>query len=188
MATTKLTNETMVEVINTSSGSAGYIPEMSTVSKKWERQGAIKKVKLGELRDVIGTTGGYVLFSENILLIKDEAIREELGLPELDEYVLTDKEIKDLLNTKSADDLEDVVQNCSEDMLDTITMTAIKEEVSDLNKIKVIEDYTGVDVVDAIKELREENPKAQTSKRAPKKASTAKDEAKPKRAPKKKAE
>lgn len=186
MAVKKFTNETMIEVINTSSGSAGYVPEMSTVSKKWERQGATKKVKLGELRDVIGTTGGYVLFSENILLIRDPEAREELGLPELDEYVLTDKEIKELLLNKSIDELEEVVQNCTDDMLDTITTTAINEEVSDLNRIKVIEDYTGVDVIEAIKEKQEENPKAKTTKRVAK--TTATEEAKPKRAPRKKAE
>lgn len=178
----------MVEVINTSSGSVGYVPEMSTVSKKWERQGATKKVKLGELRDVVGTAGGYVLFEENILLIRDPEVREELGLPELDDYVLTDKEIKKLLKEKSLDDLEEVVQNCTDDMLDTITNTAINEEISDLNKLQLIEDYTGVDVVEAIKEHQEESPKAQTTKRVSRKATTETTEAKPKRSPKKKAE
>ena len=185
----KLTNETMVEVIYTSSGSVSYVPEMSTVGKKWERQGATKKVKLGELREVVGRQGGYVLFAENILLIKNPEIREELGLPELDEYVLTSKEIQDLLNNKSVEELEDVVQNCTDDMLDTITMTAINEEVSDLNKLQLIEDYTGVDVVDAIKEAKEDAPKKTTTKRVAKSTATkATTEEKPKRAPKKKAE
>ena len=186
MAVKKFTNDMMIEVINTSSGSVGYTPEMSTVSKKWERQGTVKKVKLGELRDVIGTVGGYVLFSENLLLIKDADVREELGLPELDEYTLTDREIKDLLNNKSVDDLEEVVQNCTDDMLDTITNTAINEEVSDLNKLQLIEDYTGINVVEAIKEHQEEAPKVKTTKRTSKAATVKED--KPKRSPKKKAE
>lgn len=186
MAVKKFTNDMMIEVINTSSGSVGYIPDMSTVSRKWERQGTVKKVKLGELRDVIGTVGGYVLFSENLLLIRDEEVREELGLPELDEYTFTEKEIKDLLKNKSIDELEEVVQNCTDDMLDTITSTAIQEEVSDLNKLRIIEDYTGVNVVEAIKTHQEENPTAKTTKRSPKTASTTED--KPKRTPRKKAE
>ena len=186
MAVKKFTNDMLIEVINTSSGSVGYVPEMSTVSKKWERQGAVKKVKLGELRDVVGTVGGYVLFSENLLLIKDAEVREELGLPELDEYVFTESEIKELLKNKSVDDLEEVVQNCTDDMLDTITTTAIKEEVSDLNKLQLIEDYTGINVVEAIKEHQEENPKAKTTKRTAKTATATED--KPKRAPRKKAE
>lgn len=186
MAVKKITNDTMVEVINTSSGSVGYVPEMSTVSKKWERQGTVKKVKLGELRDVIGTVGGYVLFSENLLLIRDESIREELGLPELDRYTFTEKEVKELLQSKSLDELEDVVQNCTDDMLDTITTTAIKEEVSDLNKLRMIEDYTGVNVVEAIKSHQEENPTVKTTKRTSKATPTTED--KPKRAPRKKAE
>lgn len=152
MAVTKLTQDTLVDVINTSTGSVGYTPEQSTVMRKWEKQNVSKKVKLGELREVTGTTGGYVLFAENILLIKDGNIREELNLPELDGYTLTVPEIKDLLANKPLEDLVDMVENCTQDQLDTITNVAIETSLSDFNKIKTIEEYTGADVVSAIKE------------------------------------
>lgn len=180
MATKKLTQDSLIEVYNTSSGSVGYTPEMSTVAKKWERQGVMKKVKLGEIRDVVSTSGGYTIFEENILLIKDATAREELGLSPLDGYTLTLPEIKELLSAGSLEKLTDIVQCCTQDMLDTIVDTAINTRLADLNKIRVIEEYTGVDLVGAIKEKHEEQPKE---------VSTAKVTAdKPKRKPKAKAE
>lgn len=166
----KLTQDTLVNVINTSTGSVGYVPEQSSVSRIWEKQNVTKKVKLGELREVVGTTGGYVLFAENILLIKDEEIREELNLPELDKYSLTIPEMKDLLENKSLEDLVDMVENCTQDQLDSITNVAIETSLSDFNKIKTIEDYTGTDLTSAIKEntTKEVKPTEQkTTKRKP---------------------
>lgn len=166
MAVTKLTQDTLVDVTNTSTGSVGYTPEQSTVMRKWEKQNVSKKVKLGELREVVGTTGGYVLFAENILLIRDEKIREELNLPELDKYTLTIPEIKDLLHNKPLDELVDMVENCTQDQLDSITNVAIETSISDFNKIKTIEEYTGADVVSAIKE-KSEKEEVKTVEKAP---------------------
>lgn len=182
----KFTDDTIVEVWNTSSGTVSYVPEMSRVARRWERQGCSKKIKFGELVDIIGTNGGYVLFKENILYIKDKEIREKLGLPKLDKYAMNINQIKELLINKSADELEEVVQNCSDDMLDTITVTAIKEEVPDLNKVKILEDYTGIDVIGAIKENQED--KQATKTRTKRKTITTDTESNPPKRTRKKSE
>lgn len=160
MATTqKITDKTLVEVINTSTGSVSYKPEMSNIARKWERQNAVKKVELGELKDLVTTTGGYTLLAEDILLIKDNTIREILGLEELSAYAKTGAEIKDMLLTCSKATLVDFVENCTQDMLDAVVKTAIDIKLSDLNKLQVIELYSGVKVVDCIKEEAEEKDK-----------------------------
>ena len=152
MATTaKITDKTLVEVFNTSTGSVSYKPEMSTISRKWERQNAVKKVELGELKNVVATIGGYTLFEEDILLIKDNTIREILGLNPITTYVKTLPELTQMLKAGTKAELVDFVENCTQDMLDAVVKTAIDTKLSDLNKVKVIEDYSGVKVVDHIK-------------------------------------
>lgn len=152
----KITDKTLVEVINTSTGGVSYTPEMSTVSRKWERQNSIKKIELGELKNLVATVGGYTLLQEDILLIKDNSIREILGLEELSTYVKTAQELKELLQVGTKADLVEFVENCTQDMLDAVVDTAINIGLADLNKLQVIESYSGVKVVEHIKATKEE--------------------------------
>lgn len=173
----KITDKTLVEVINTSSGSVSYKPEMSMVAKKWERQNAVKKVELGELKNLASSIGGHTLLTEDILLIKDNTIREMLGLEELSVYVKTSQELKDMLQAGTKADLVDFVENCTQDMLDAVVKMAIEIKLADLNKIKVIEDYSGVKIVEYIQEQNEEVKAEQKptggAKRKPRQPKTA---------------
>ena len=64
-----------------------------------------------------------------------------------------------MLLTCSKATLVDFVENCTQDMLDAVVKTAIDIKLSDLNKLQVIELYSGVKVVDCIKEEAEEKDK-----------------------------
>jgi pyruvate-formate lyase-activating enzyme len=163
----ELKDNMMVEVINNSTGSVSYYSEFSRTVRKWDKPSTIKKISLEELRELVGSSGGYELL-ENFLLIKDMDVREELGLPVNKEYMLGEKEIKALLK-KSVDVLENTLENTSESIKDKIAQIAIETKVSDLDKLEVIKDHTGVDVLFAIQEKKEEEKQEKADKKKSKK-------------------
>lgn len=151
---TELKDNLMVEVTNNSTGSVSYYSEFSRTLRKWDKPSTIKKISLEELRELVGSSGGYELL-ENFLLIKNMDVREELGLPVNKEYMLDEKEIKALLK-KSVDVLTSTLENTSDSIKEKIAQSAIDTKLSDLDKLEVIKEYSGVDVLFAIQEKKEE--------------------------------
>lgn len=158
----QLNDNTMVEVINNSTGSVSFYSEYSRMSRKWDKPGSKKKVPLEELRELVSNSGGYELL-ENFLLIKDMDVREELGLPVNKEYMLDEKEIKALLK-KSVDVLTETLENTSDSIKEKIAQTAIDTKLSDLDKLEVIQEHSGIDVLSAIKEKKDEEKEKKSEK------------------------
>jgi hypothetical protein len=163
----ELKDNMMVEVFNNSTGSVSYYSEFSRTLRKWDKPDTKKKVSLEELRELVGSSGGYELL-ENHLLIKDMDVREELGLPVNKEYMLDEKEIKALLK-KSVDTIETTLENTSEAIKEKIAQAAIDTKLSDLDKLEVIKDHSGVDVLFAIQEKKEEEKQEKVDKKKTKK-------------------
>jgi hypothetical protein len=159
----ELQDNMMVEVINNSTGSVSYFSELSRIHRKWDKPESKKKVSLEELRELVSASGGYELL-ENFLLIKDIDVREELGLPVNKEYMLDDKEIKALLK-KSVDTIEATLENTSESIREKIAQAAIDTKLSDLEKLDVIKEHSGVDVLFAIQEKKEDEKQEKTDKK-----------------------
>jgi hypothetical protein len=164
----ELKDTTMVEVTNNSTGSVSYYSEFSRTLRKWDKPNTTKKISLEELRELVGSSGGYELL-ENFLLIKNMDVREDLGLPVNKEYLLDEKEIKALLK-KSVDVLESTLENTSDSIKEKIAQSSIDTKLSDLDKLEIIKDHTGVDVLTAIQEKKEEEKeqKATDKKKAKK--------------------
>jgi hypothetical protein len=164
-----LKDNLMVEVTNNSTGSVSYYSEFSRTLRKWDKPSTTKKISLEELRELVGSSGGYELL-ENFLLIKNMEVREELGLSVNKEYMLDEKEIKVLLK-KSVEVLENTLENTSDAIKDKIAQSAIDTKLSDLNKLELIKEHTGVDVLFAIQEKKEEEKqeKATDKKKSTKK-------------------
>jgi hypothetical protein len=159
----ELNDDMKVEVINNSTGSVSYYSEFSRMIRKWDKPNTTKKISLEELRELVSASGGYELL-ENFLLIKDMDVREELGLPVNKEHLLDDKEIKSVLK-KSVDVLENTLENTSDSIKDKIAQTAIDTKLSDLDKLEVIKEYSGVDVLTAIQEKKEEEKQEKADKK-----------------------
>jgi hypothetical protein len=159
----ELKDNMMVEVINNSTGSVSYYSELSRMQRKWDKPDSKKKISLEELRELVSASGGYELL-ENFLLIKDMDVREELGLPVNKEYMLDEKEIKALLK-KSVDVLETTLENTSEAIREKIAQAAIDTKLSDLDKLEVIKEHSGVDVLFAIQEKKEEEKQEKADKK-----------------------
>jgi hypothetical protein len=159
----ELKDNMMVEVINNSTGSVSYYSELTRMHRKWDKPDSKKKVSLEELRELVSASGGYELL-ENFLLIKDMDVREELGLPVNKEYMLDEKEIKALLK-KSVDTIETTLENTSESIKEKIAQAAIDTKLSDLDKLEVIKEHSGVDVLFAIQEKKEEEKQEKADKK-----------------------
>lgn len=168
----KITAKTMVKVFNNSTGSVGYT--VDNITRKFDKPNSFRDVEFKELQDLFNTAGGRELFSEDILLIKDNSIREELSLHPMDKYILDEKGIKELFS-KSDDELEDVLQNCTDLILEKITQVAIDLPLNDLGKVNLVKTYTGLDIYSVIEEKKEDKPEKKTTtptgkpKRTPKK-------------------
>jgi hypothetical protein len=91
-------------------------------------------------------------------------VREDLGLPINKEYMLDEKEIKAVLK-KSVDVLENTLENTSGSIKDKIAQSAIDTKLSDLDKLEVIKEYSGVDVLAAIQEKKEEEKQEKADKK-----------------------
>ncbi|MEK4008340.1 hypothetical protein [Paenibacillus sp. FSL H3-0333] len=148
----KNTGEIKVDVWNNSMGRVSFV--LDDKKYLWDKVGAKKSVDLEVLKELVNITGGYTLLNEE-LLIKESAIREELGLPVSPGQVLDAKGITELL-TKSSVEIEAVLSDSNSAILEKVAAEAIKQKISDLDKMDVIEKYSGVDVLSAIKELKED--------------------------------
>lgn len=164
MATKKITEKTMVKVLNNSTGSVGYTVE--GVTRKFDRINAEKNISFGELLNLFNTAGGRELFEEDLLLINDNTIREELSLRPLDKYIVDEKGIKELFKSTPSE-LEDVLQNCTDLILEKITQTAINLPLKDVDMINLIKSYSGIDVYNIIEDNKtsEKEPSKTTNKR-----------------------
>lgn len=171
MVAKKITDKTIVKVFNNSTGSVGYT--VDNVTRKFDKPNASRDVEFKELQNLFNVAGGRELFSEDILLIKDNTIREELSLHPMDKYILDEEGIVNLFDS-SDDELEDVLQNCTDLILEKITQVAIKLPLNELSKVNLIKNYSGLDIYSVIEESKVE--------KVDKKVTT---NSKPKRTPKK---
>ena len=148
--------------MNTSSNS-----EYNRIDRRWDKPNSVKKIKLEELRELVNMGGGLELL-ENHLLIKDPAVREELGLSLDKSYILEEKDIKALLK-KATSTLIDTLENTTESIKEKIAALAIETKLADLDKLEAIKEHTGVDVLAVIqenKEIEKEKANSKTKSKA----------------------
>jgi hypothetical protein len=151
MSNRKLTDKTLVEVYSNSTARVGYYSEMNRVKRLWEKIGSIKKITLEELKELADTTGGFRLLDRSTLLIKDNLVREELGLNMLPEYIMGEQEIS-LLLTKTANEIKKVLEIAPSAIIERIAMKAIEDQITDIAKMEVIKQFSGIDVLKNIQE------------------------------------
>lgn len=160
MATKKRTinNNTIVRVYNNDSGRVGYFSETSRIRRNWEKPDTPKDIPFEELRDQMNTTGGYKLFIDDILLIKDIDIRKELGLKPLHKFLESDIGIKELL-TGDTDKLEDALIEMSQNIREKVAHKCIELKIKNIDVLDLIKKYSGLDVLAFIQESKEDKLK-----------------------------
>lgn len=141
---------TMVEVFNNSEGSVGY--KTDKIARTWSLPNTMKRVKLEEIYEVCNTKGGRAMLEDGTLLIKDSEIRETLGLNPLTKYVVTTAELQKIFTQSKIEDLEELLQYCSESIFEKIIALAISLPLQDMEKLNLIKRYSGIDIYSIIQD------------------------------------
>ena len=165
----QLTDKTMVQVFNNSIGDVGYTIENGSykVRRTWRTPSTMQEVEFKELKTAINEPGVRQLFEEynkelrryedGELLIKNEQVREKLGLQPIGKYTLDQKEIIELLKSGSISKLEETLENCPNITIEKIIQEAINMSLSDIVKINIIKEYSGKDILGIINQKTEES-------------------------------
>ena len=157
----EIKDNTMVEVWSNYSSSLSYVTPK--VVRTWHTPGSMKKVAMSELYEAVNAPGGKKFFDEGALLIKDNEVRDKLGLEPLDQYTLSREEIITLLEKKDIEKVEELLQYCSNMMLETIVQIAIDMPIEDRPIAKLIQSYSGTDVFQVIEEKAQDTEQPQAA-------------------------
>ena len=160
-----------VEVKNRNNGYTGY-----TLTSGVRRQfniGETKKVDIEELKELSQMEGGEFLL-RNYLIVNDQPALDFLNINPEPEYWYDEPEIKQLLESGTLDQLEDCLNFAPQGVIDMVKDMAVKMEVPDTRKRKLILDKTGFSVDNAInvnkvlnEDTEEEAPTAVSRKATP---------------------
>lgn len=152
----QLNDKAVIEVFNNSGGVVAYYSELNRINRRWDKPETVRKISLEELKELVNSSGGYELLCED-LLIKEIDVRLELGLPVDPEYLMGEKEIKELLS-QSIHELKSSLSASTKAFKERVAAVAVDVKITDTDKMELIQRHTGVDVYALIKE-RKENEK-----------------------------
>ena len=155
MTNTRVLDEnTIIEVESIGVGSVGYQPDYNPlIKRRWDKPGIKKKIKLGELQEVISTTAGYNLFLHH-LLIKDVDVRAYLDLPIDESLMYSDTDLEKLLNGPLPK-MKQVIETLPIESKKRLAEKAADMRIDSVPKIKLIKEHTDIDVYKLIEQLEE---------------------------------
>ena len=147
----------MVIVTNRNNGYTGYQIPDTGVSRNFA-PGESKRISKEELMQLSYIEGGEYLL-KNYLIVNNDKTLEELNISVQPEYYYTEEEIKELLTTGSLDQLEDTLNFAPDGVIEIIKDMAVKTELPDTRKRKMISEKTGFNIDNAIRvnEVMEED-------------------------------
>lgn len=163
----KFSESTLVEVINIGNSDCGYTVNNGNfnVRRTWQLPNSRQEVEFRELKMAMNEAGVRQLFEnfnkelnrheDGDLLITNEKIREKLGLNPRGKYIYEISGINYLLLEAPLDEFEDVLENCPDVTLEKIVLEAINLALNDMNKITLIESYSGKRIFPMIQEKKE---------------------------------
>ena len=130
--------------------------------REFRRKGAKVLVDKDILEEAIFNPGIEALFQSGALYIEDLAVKKELGLEPEDAkepeniIVLNDAQIKRYLTVAPTHELKEIVEKLTPESKNELVEYAIANNISDYNKVKILKEATGIDVLNAIKLRHEE--------------------------------
>jgi len=150
-----------------------YRSEVTNAKRKWTKEGQTKVVPLEEVKEVCQTNGGLRLF-KNFLEIsrvvdpKNEATVEDvLSLLEIaDEKPLSNIEVVKAIRG-SKDKLAQLMKKSNQSTRERIAYKAVELKITDLDKIDVLEKYSGINVKERIEFAREEGTPTPSQEQVP---------------------
>ncbi len=131
-----MNKETIVKVINRSTGGVGYaIPELNV-----RRQFAVRETKdipFGELQALSFIPGGMPILRDYLVIKNEEAVKE-LGLEVQPEYYYTEQDVKNILLNGSQDEFLDCLDFAPEGVIEMIKSLSVSLPLNDMSKREAI--------------------------------------------------
>ena len=134
-------------------GAVGYRVEGTRIKRIWHKPGIIRQIPVEELSELVVSPGGERLLTQH-LLIADQTVREELGLPIKETLMMNDEKMKNLLQTSVAN-LKKVVPEMYPENVKRLAELAVEIEVDSLPKINYLKEKSGIDVYKQIQFKKE---------------------------------
>lgn len=123
----------------------------------------VMKLPAGELRQLNYTRGGRNLL-QNFLAVRNRELAEELMIKDFDnEYSWDAKDVNNLLLNGSTDELEDALEFGPSGIVDSIVNRAVALRINDINKRRIIQEYTGRDINSMIDKVEQVERAMETS-------------------------
>lgn len=139
----------IIKVVNRDNGTVGYsVPDLGNLHRNFQPREE-KNIPMEELRKLSYLPGGDTILRECLIIRDEEAIAELLGNVE-PEYFYTEKDVKELLERGSIEQLMDCLDFAPMGVIDLVKSLAVKCEVNDIRKRNLIKERTGFDVSKAI--------------------------------------
>lgn len=143
-----------IELKNESTGSAGYTANGKDVILE---PFTSRKVPYKDIYEVANTAAGKSMFMAGVFVINDNALNEHFGLPLIGKYNPNADDIIRLFKQGTLEDLEELLQYCSEPILGKIAELAVNLPLENLTFAKLIQDYSGKPILSSIEEYQENN-------------------------------
>ena len=143
---------TIIDVQNRSASVVVYsIPEKNI--RREFTPGELKKIPYSELESLTFQPGGKQLIQDYLLVRMPQATKD-LNVVTEPEYYMQKTNIVHLLKNGSLDEFLDCLDFAPVGVLDLVKEVALELPLTDLNKIKVINDKLGFDVLAAVEFMK----------------------------------
>lgn len=156
--------DTIIKVTNRDNGSISYsIPDLGNLKRRFSA-GETKEVTMEELRKLSYQPGGESLLRKYLLIHNEDAVKELLAEVE-PEYYYTRKEVAEVLEKGSLDELKDLLDFAPKGTVNLAKTIAVETELNDVKKREAILESTGFDVTNAINVDRETSEEREEEKK-----------------------
>ena len=152
----------IVKVTNRDRGGVGYaIPDLNNLRRQFQ-SGETKELSFDELQKLSVVPGGEYLLRNCLVMYDEEVVQELLGEVE-PEYYFTRKDLIDLLQAGTLEQLLDCLDFAPDGVLDMIKALAVELPLTDTRKMKAIDEKLHFSVAGAIDLMADETPAADSA-------------------------
>ncbi len=135
-------------------GSVSFRSEVSRLRRHWHKPGVTKMIPIDELFDLLSSEGGEILLNQ-YLLIKDIKVREELGLSVAEEHMMSDQEMRELLE-KRITTIRETVPKMYPEAIKRLAQIAVEMKIDNMSKLNYLKEKSGLNVFSMIEEIKEQ--------------------------------
>ena len=137
------------------------VPDLR-LRRVWERKGAVATIPYEQLEEAMYSPGVERLFTNGILGIDDMEVKIALGLEPEDAkqpvniITLNDDQRKRYLTVMPLHEFKEEIKKLPIEQINELAAYAIANEVLDFDKSEIIQKYTDVDIMRAVKLNRDD--------------------------------